>query len=99
MAAQDGVILTRAYRARVLKEPVPQACRVCKKAPETMSACEQLHWTLHKERHDRVMYRLMLAQAAKYQLAVPQGLRWGPDGWKGVAVLEGPDAKLSVDLN
>ena len=103
VAAQDGVILTRAYRARVLKEPIPQACRVCKKAPETighiLSACDPLHWTLHKERHDRVVYRLMLALAAKYQLAVPQGLRWGPDGWNGVAVLEGPDAKLSVDLS
>ena len=41
----------------------------------------------------------MLALAAKYQLAVPQGLRWWPDRWNGVAVLEGPEAKLSVDLS
>ena len=83
VAAQDGVILTRAYRARVLKELIPQACRVCKQALETirhiLSACEPLHWT---ERHDKALYRLMLALAAKYQLAVPQGLRWGPDGWQ-----------------
>ena len=43
IAMQDGVVLTRHYRACVLKEDCPRYCRVCGEAPETighlLSAC------------------------------------------------------------
>ena len=46
MAAQDGVILTRAFRSRVMGTAILPACRVCKGAPETighiLSSCAPL---------------------------------------------------------
>ena len=36
MAAQDGVILTRPFRSRVMGKAVSPACFVCKGAPETI---------------------------------------------------------------
>ncbi len=68
-------------------------------AGDNRSSVVGLRWTLHKERHDRMLYRLMMTLSRKYGLTVPEGLRWGPDGWNGVAVLEGPDANISVDLS
>lgn len=59
VAAQDGVVMTRAYLAQVLKMPVSVLCRRCHKMPETighiLSRCEQHFWSLYKERHDRVL--------------------------------------------
>lgn len=59
VAAQDGVIMTRAYQARVLKKSVNPMCRKCHKRPETighiLSHCESYNWTLYKERHDQVL--------------------------------------------
>ena len=64
VAAQNGVIHTRAYQVRVLKLDVPQSCRVCHSAPETvghvLSCCEPLSWTLYKQCHDRVLYQMVL---------------------------------------
>ena len=59
VAAQDGVIMTRAYQARVLKRDVNPLCRKCRKRPETtgyiLAHCEKYNWTLYKERHDQVL--------------------------------------------
>ena len=59
VAAQDGVIMTRAYQARVLKRDVNSLCRKCRKRPETtcyiLAHCEKYNWTLYKERHDQVL--------------------------------------------
>jgi len=59
VAAQDGVIMTRAYQSRVLKKSVSPMCRKCHKMPETtghiLSHCESHFWTLYKERHDQVL--------------------------------------------
>ena len=59
VAAQDGVIMTRAYQSRVLKLPVNPMCRRCHKRPETighiLSHCDAHFWSLYKERHDRVV--------------------------------------------
>ena len=55
VAAQDGVIMTRAYMVRVLKIPVSVQCR-CHKMPETIghirSKCENYFWSLYMERHN-----------------------------------------------
>ena len=103
VAAQDGVIHTRAYQVRVLKLDVPQTCRVCHSAPETvghvLSCCEPLSWTLYKQRHDRVLYQMVLMLCKKHNITVPESLRWGPSGWDGVAVLEGSEVRLVVDLS
>ena len=32
-------------------------------------------------------------------ITVPESLRWGPSGWDGVAVLEGSEVRLVVDLS
>ena len=58
MAAQDGVIMTRAYMARALKIPVKipvsVLCRRCHKMPETIghirSKCENYFWSLYMEK-------------------------------------------------
>ena len=103
VAAQDGVIHTRAYRARVLKETVSPTYRVCRQAPETighlLSGCEPMMWTLYKERHDRVLYKLVLALARTAGLTVPERLRWGPQGWDGVAVMQDSELKITVDVS
>ena len=59
VAAQDGVIMTRAYQARVLNKAVDPMCRKCHKRPETighiLSHCDRYNWSLYKERHDQVV--------------------------------------------
>ena len=63
-AAQDGVIFTKAYQARVLKRQIEQDCRVSGKHSETLghvlSACEKSQWMPYKARHDRILYQLVL---------------------------------------
>ena len=103
-AAQDGVLHTRAYQVRVMRKPdVPLLCRVCHTAPETighlLSGCDHLKWTLYKERHDRVLYQLVLMLCRKYGISLPEALKWGPSGWDGVAVLESDEVKFTVDLS
>jgi len=63
-----------------------------------LSACNTLSFTLHKKRHDRVVYQLLLALCRKYQLAFTPPLSWRSDAWTGVGIVEGPLAKIEVDL-
>jgi len=102
-AAQDGVLLTNRYKRTVLKQSATQStCRLCREGEETighiLSSCRSHLWSLIKQRHDRVVYRLMLALCKKLNIKVPDALMWSIDGWKGVAALEGCEAKLLVDL-
>ncbi len=64
IAALDGIVHTRAYRARVLEDSVSTVCRACRTSRETvghlLSSCEPLKWNLYKDRHDRVLYQLVL---------------------------------------
>ena len=103
MAAQEGVILIRAYRSRVMGRAVLLVCRVCKGSAETighlLSSCVPLQWTLYKERHDRVLYQIVRMLAAKYGIVLPDDLKWGLAGWKGVGVLNGRDLKLVIDVS
>ena len=91
IAAQDGVILTNWYKHTVLRTSTTSLCRVCLEEEETvghiMSSCGPHKLTHYKVRHDRVVYQLMLALAAKLDVRVPDSMRWGVDGWHGVAAL------------
>ena len=83
MAAQDGVILTRAFRSRVMGKAISPACRVWKVASETighiLSGCALLQWwTLYKERHNKVLYQIVRMLAAKFDIVLPNDLQWGP---------------------
>ena len=102
IAAQDGVILTNRYKHTVLGMAVSPTCRVCREEAETighiMSSCKPHMWSLYKERHDRVIYQLLKAFAKKLEVVVPDSVKWGVDGWRGVAALEGARAKIAVDL-
>ena len=102
-AAQDGVLLTRAYQMRVMKADVPISCKVCKQAPETighlLSGCEHLKWMLYKQCYDRILYQLVLALCRKLGLSMPEALKWGSLGWDGVGVMEGNNVKLAVDIS
>ena len=62
-AVQDGVILTAAYRRRVLRQAINPACKECHKEPETLghllSSCEAYRWMLFKEQHDCMLAMLL----------------------------------------
>ena len=45
------------------------------------------------------MYQMMLALAKKLGVMVPDSMKWGVNGWHGVAVLSGDKAKIVVDLS
>ena len=103
VAAQDGMVPTRAHRVKVMKEPISPLCRVCSKMPETighlLSACDPLKWTCYKERHDRVLYQLVRAVSNHFELTLPKSLQWGLEGWSGVAVMENSKVKVTVDVS
>ena len=92
LAAQGGLIMTSDYQKRIGRRLSSLSCRL-------LSKCEPLQWSLYKERHDRVVYQIVLGLPRKYQLELPTGLKWGSNGWCGVGVLENKDAKVIIDLN
>jgi hypothetical protein len=44
-------------------------------------------------RHDKVLYQVVLVLTRKFKIKLPESLRWGIAGWKGVGVLETKDVK------
>ena len=103
ITAQDGVILMNQYKHTVLGMGISPTCRVCQEEDETIShimySCKPHMWSLYKERHDRVIYQLLKAFARKLEVVVPDSIKWGVDGWHGMAALEGARAtKIAVDL-
>ena len=77
-AAQDGVIHTRAYKARVLRDSCPVECRMCGKGTETLghilSSCEIHNFGAYKDRHDRVLFLLVKAVMQYLNLKPPKEL-------------------------
>ena len=65
---------------------------MCQEEDETishiMSSCKSHLWSLYKERHDRVVYQLTAALAAKLDVRVPDSIKLGASGWHGVAILD-----------
>ena len=78
LAAQDGVLWTRNYRAMVLNQPVSNICRKCHSGPETvghiLSSCAPHMYTLYKDRHDRVLFQLLLHLCKKFAITIPRKL-------------------------
>ena len=72
VAMQDGVIKTKSYRNRILKESVDPICRLCGVGNETvghiLSSCPNSLFQLISERHDEVVE--MLARAVRGKLGV-----------------------------
>ena len=103
IAAQDGVILTNRYKRTVLGKSTTSLCRVCREGEETighiLSSRKPHMWSLYKERYDRVIYQLLKASARKLEVVIPDSVKWGVDGWHGVAALSGSRAKIAVDLS
>ena len=103
IAAQDGVIHTRAYRRRILKVNESSHCRLCGRGEETLghllAHCKNLSWTLYKRRHDRVLYQVVLCIAKLLELTIPKHLHWSVTGWAGVGVIENDQAKLTIDIS
>ena len=54
-----------------------------------MSACRSHIWSLYQERHNRVVYLLMLALTKLLAVRVSDSMKWEVDSWHGVAVLDG----------
>jgi len=64
-----------------------------------LTSCEANTWSLIKERHDRVVYQMVLALAKSQSLKVPDSWGWRAQGWQGVGVIVGDKAKLVVDVS
>ena len=97
MAAQDGVVMTRAYMARVLKMPVSVLCRRCHSMPETighiLAKCETYFWSLYMERHNRVL------AVVHHHLCTTLGFK-APKPWEPVPdALENDQAKILWDAS
>ena len=87
VAEQDGAPHTNRYQAEVLKNGTDPQCRVCRNGDEMighiLSICEAHTWFLIKERHDWVVYQMVLALARSQSLTVPDSWGWRPQGWQG----------------
>lgn len=55
-------------------------------------------WSLYKERHNRVVYLVMLALTKWLAVRVSDSMKWGVDSWHEVAVLDGEKPKTIVNL-
>ena len=79
IAEQDGILHKNRYKHTVLKMSTTSTCRVCREEEETIghivSACRSHMWSLYKERHDRVVYQLMLALAKQLAVKVPDSMK------------------------
>ena len=103
VAAQDGVVRTRTYWVRVLKERdcASESCWLSGSAEETLghilSSCPQHAQSLYKERHDRILYQVVLTLASACRVPVLDSMR--KQRIPGTGVLEKGGVKLVVDRN
>ena len=71
---------------------VESTYQMCQNKDETighiLSSCESPQWSLLKERHDRVVYRLMMGLAKRLEVMVAHSMTWGLTGWQGAAELK-----------
>lgn len=76
-----------------MHESIESTFRLYQKGSETighiLTTCELHQRCLLKERHDRVVYHLMLAVARKLDVKLPHSMTWRLTGCEGVAKLQG----------
>ena len=101
---QDGVVHTNTYGHRILNDSrISILYRSCKNVPETighlLSVCKDLNWTLHKERHDRVLYQLLVPFCKRYDLELPDSMKCRSEGWNGMGIIESEKVKFAVDFS
>ena len=101
IALQDGVVLTRLYRARILREPISSLCRACGGGPEgvkhVLSCCPQSLWSRYKERHDRVAYQVVRMLCQHFSMGIPAKQGWGSQGMAVPMVIEDSRVKITID--
>ena len=81
-----------------LGRPVVYAGRKHWRWGHLLSSCKQLQWMLHKTRHNRFLYQLVLMLSDVYNIPFPESMGWTLTGWSRTGVLEGSRVKLKVDL-
>ena len=100
---QEMVVHTNSYGHKILKDNINPKCSSCKSEAETigylLSSCNDLNWTFHKDRHDRVLYQLLIAFCKRYDLELLDSLKWRTGGWNGVGAVESKEVKLAVDFS
>ena len=103
IAMQDGVLYTREFRANILKEDTTKVCRLCEVEVETikhiLSCCPLLQWSRFKERHDRVVYRIVHCLARRFHIAVPDRIDGTESGVAKLMVIESKEARIAVDYS
>jgi len=69
------ILWTNKYQAEVERNGTEPSYRVCHNGDKTIghifTSCEANTWSLIKERHDRVVYQMVLALAKNQSLKVP----------------------------
>jgi len=74
-AVQDGILYTNCYQVVVVKNGTDPKCQICRDGDKTIdhipTTCEGHLWSLIKERHIWVVYRLVLALARSKGLVEP----------------------------
>ena len=97
---QDGVVCTRAHLKRIEKKPIPEECKVWNDNQETsghiLSSCQPYRFTLYKDRHNGIVYRLVMILCRLLRIDIPKRLQHGPAGWNVVEVLEGEFVKIAT---
>ena len=89
MAAQDGVVHTKAYQVRIMRRGRDQVCRRCGEQDETLghilSACGKEKFGLIKHCHDKILHSLAVATMKALEVSVPRNLKkWGGEVRLGI---------------
>ena len=101
VAIQDCALYTREFRANILKEDITKVCRLCEveSIKHILSCCPLLQWSRFKERHDRVVYRIVHCLARKFSIAVPDKIEGVESGVAKPMVIESKEARIAVDYS
>ncbi len=101
VAAQDGVLQTRAYQHGVEKVSVNPKCRECGEAAETighiLSNCKQRSWFAYKTRHDKVLERVLRGLIESLKLPAPRELVEKNSGQLCPGVIETNSHTVRID--
>ncbi len=99
VAAQDGVVRTNVYRAKILKEPgASPKCRGCEREESlahVLSKCP-VQRVLYDSRHDKVLYLLAKEVFTALKVPIPSNMT-APGGEMKRGVVSRKGLKILVD--